>query len=741
MKIALVDFSHMLVVNFKARANDGGPNYAAEATMTELAGLRQHFDRIVVCLDGPPYFRKEKYPAYKAGREREPELVRLWKLCVDKVEREYQIAKAATFEADDVCATLAVAYSDMGHTVEIVGADKDALQVIRDQGFRKRGPDGPETEYGAISVRVLGHGGVADEIRGSEYVRKKYDVEPKDFALALAIMGDKGDNIPGIPSLGEKKAAALIKQFRDIKGMRLGLARAVDDSIESGKELPAFWKAFAKFNARQMTENGKSIAEIDMGPGKPKVPALGLELMLELTTLRTDVPLDAAALLVQKQRVAAPVPESMRSDADDSIDAPDEHLDRIERDLADEQADWDSIAADVAAKEAAELAALSANDDGGKALADALGLKPPGTIVPPAVTAPATELPSDSPFKRRAGAEFTRRAQKSCDLHQDCDKAEAFEMAEAKKRGHTWKTDVKHDYTSHDAQVYANVKPSETAIRAEQRKMREEQAANMATAKVAQTEAETRRKSEPPPAANTTVVAARSSAVTSPSAADSPASASDPAAKSAAAHVAAATETKTNGASQVVPATQGPAKQASTEALTRPPPPTWDLGLQPITIGQAIDASKILWEGGLFRQFGSMQGVFSIVTLGREIGLGMMASLRGFHNIQDKPFPAWDMLLSLAKSDPDCKWIAVAEMNNDRCVVKAESRTMPGLLQHEYTRQLAEQAGYFTGKNAHNWKTKTRNMLRARAVSEAVHMWFPSKTYGMNPAETAGDDE
>lgn len=584
MRIALVDFSHLLSVNYHARANDGGPNYASEATMRELSGLKPHFDRIIVCYDSKPYFRRELFPAYKAQREAAaPELVRLWKTCAQNVESEYPIAKAKGFEADDVCATLAKIYSEMGHVVEIVGADKDALQCVRDSELNKR----EGWVHGSISVRVLGHG-VADEIRGTQYVRDRFGVEPHQFALALAIIGDKSDNIPGIERLGQKAAAKLISLYagewdpvKCIQAMRIKLAEAVTASNEPGaKPLPAFWRDFAAGHIATETTPG-------------------LELMLQLTTLRTDVPLDAEALLERKAH-----PSETPADEPIEADEPDPEI-------------WDRIAD----QEALKMAAQSANDDNGEALAKAL--TPVDELIPPANKYSAEEI-----------------ARREADEEEEQQERERFER---------------------------------------------------------------NKKSEPPPAQ------------------EQP---SRPAASAA-------------PAATVVPKTEGPQKE--TTALAQRPK-EWSLQLQPHSASECIKACEYLWKSGRHREHESPAGMVSVAMLGRELGMGLMTSLLSFHIVQDRPFPKWHTLKAMAEKDPHCEWFRVVEMGNDRCVVMAKDRRMPEPMRHEFTRELAEQAGYFTGRNKDNYIKKTRNMLRARAVSEACAMWFPSSTLGMNTEETAEDE-
>src|SRR5690606_6945863 len=257
--IGLVDFSHMLTVNFKARANDAGPNEAGQATLTQLAGVREMCEHVVVCLDHGPYWRRLKYDQYKRGREREPEYEHVYKWTVERVEKDgYRIASAKSQEADDVIATLAHAYAgaDKCRDVRIIGADKDALQCVNEY-VRCFWPKG-RGEY---------------EMRDAQWILEKYEVTPDKVALLLAIMGDTSDNIPGIKGIGVKTAAKLINTFRDPAGMAVALTSAMVASQQPGaKPLAATWRNYADGMAR-------------------------LPLWLELTTLARDAQVDAADLL------------------------------------------------------------------------------------------------------------------------------------------------------------------------------------------------------------------------------------------------------------------------------------------------------------------------------------------------------------------------------------------------------------------------------------------------------------
>jgi 5'-3' exonuclease len=254
--IALVDVSYLWKKNWLGMPRDAAPGAAAQRTLDELAGIRESVDHVIICCDSPPYRRRDVFPEYKAQRERpaDEELAqKRW--LMDRIAKDgYQVAKAKGYEADDVIATLCLLLTWCSD-VRIVGSDKDVAQCV--------GP-GVRMFVPAVGSRLA-------EIRGVEEIRAKYGVAPSDMRLWLALCGDKSDNIPGVPSIGPKKAAALIEQCKTLNGIAEALATTAD-----GEEPNAMWKAIAA-NWEQ------------------------LRLSHELTKLETDVPLDVAALLMRRE--------------------------------------------------------------------------------------------------------------------------------------------------------------------------------------------------------------------------------------------------------------------------------------------------------------------------------------------------------------------------------------------------------------------------------------------------------
>ena len=143
-------------------------------------------------------FRNEIYPAYKANRDPAPEeLKRQFGWCRGIAEAlGIQCYSHPRFEADDLIGTLARHQRERGRSVCIVSGDKDLAQLIR-------------------SGDVLWD--YARQMRYDEAaIERRFGVRPEQLADMLALAGDGVDNIPGVPGIGNKTAAALLRHFGDL---------------------------------------------------------------------------------------------------------------------------------------------------------------------------------------------------------------------------------------------------------------------------------------------------------------------------------------------------------------------------------------------------------------------------------------------------------------------------------------------------------------------------------------------
>ena len=146
-------------------------------------------------------YRNEIYPAYKANREpAPPELKRQFGLCRELV-RALGVAEygSSRYEADDIIGTLATRARAAGRPVTIVSRDKDLTQLVGRE----------DTYWDAI----------ADVRYRYDDVAERFGVVPERMADFLALMGDAVDNIPGVPCVGRKTAATLLKHYHSLEGV------------------------------------------------------------------------------------------------------------------------------------------------------------------------------------------------------------------------------------------------------------------------------------------------------------------------------------------------------------------------------------------------------------------------------------------------------------------------------------------------------------------------------------------
>jgi DNA polymerase-1 len=151
-------------------------------------------------------FRTELDPTYKAHRPEAPEeLVRQFPL-VREVARalDVPVLEEAGVEADDVIATLARRARAEGFEVVIVTGDKDFAQLV-----------GEGIELYDPMAEAAGRGGWTR----TEDVLKKLGVRPDQVVELMALTGDKVDNVPGVPGVGEVTAASLVRHFGTIEEM------------------------------------------------------------------------------------------------------------------------------------------------------------------------------------------------------------------------------------------------------------------------------------------------------------------------------------------------------------------------------------------------------------------------------------------------------------------------------------------------------------------------------------------
>jgi DNA polymerase-1 len=160
--------------------------------------------RIVLVFDARgKTFRHELYSEYKAHRAEAPmDLIPQFSL-IRQAGLAYgmPMIDAPNYEADDVIATLAGMAQREGLDVHILSGDKDLMQLIRD--------DGPTVVHMIDPMKM--------ERVTSTQVMGKWNVTPEQLGDVLALAGDVADNVPGVPGIGPKIAADLIREFGSLE--------------------------------------------------------------------------------------------------------------------------------------------------------------------------------------------------------------------------------------------------------------------------------------------------------------------------------------------------------------------------------------------------------------------------------------------------------------------------------------------------------------------------------------------
>jgi DNA polymerase I len=185
-----------------SRGENTGAIYGFTTTLMKILEEEKP-DHIAVALDTKePTFRHKRYPEYKATRQKMPEDMASQLEKLKEVVRAFNtpLIELPGYEADDIIGTLARRAEKEGVETRLVTADKDFMQLISP----------------LIKMYRPGKAGGEIEIIGEEGVREKFGVTPDQVIEVLGLIGDKSDNVPGVPGVGEKTAIPLIQKYGSI---------------------------------------------------------------------------------------------------------------------------------------------------------------------------------------------------------------------------------------------------------------------------------------------------------------------------------------------------------------------------------------------------------------------------------------------------------------------------------------------------------------------------------------------
>jgi DNA polymerase I len=208
-------------------------------------------------------YRNRIYPPYKANRDRAPaDLVAQFECCRELC-RHLGVAMFVDpeYEADDLIGTLAGLMRGQGVRAAFITRDKDLAQLMRDGDLF--------WDFGARSQF------------GYHDIERHFGVAPERFADYLALTGDSTDNIPGVPGIGHRTAALLMKAFGSLDELYADLERVASLPLRGAATLGTRLAAYKEsvYLARRLT---RIACDLSLGVSAgalrrrlPNLPALG----------------------------------------------------------------------------------------------------------------------------------------------------------------------------------------------------------------------------------------------------------------------------------------------------------------------------------------------------------------------------------------------------------------------------------------------------------------------------------
>ena len=175
---------------------------------------------------GKETFRHKSYEAYKGTRDKTPtELVEQFGYVRELIE-SYGIKyeEHLDYEADDIIGSYAKIAEKAGLEVIIVSGDKDLTQLASDN----------------ITVYYTKRGVTEIDYYTPEFINEKYGLTPQQIIDMKGLMGDKSDNIPGIPGVGEKTAIKLLTEYENVENVLENIdnisGKKLKERLTEGKE-------------------------------------------------------------------------------------------------------------------------------------------------------------------------------------------------------------------------------------------------------------------------------------------------------------------------------------------------------------------------------------------------------------------------------------------------------------------------------------------------------------------------
>ncbi|AOR24112.1 DNA polymerase I [Clostridium taeniosporum] len=241
-KLLILDSNSLMNRAFYALpplTNDDGVNTNAIYGFTNmLFKMKDEInpDNIIATFDKKsPTFRHKEYADYKAGRKKmPPELGEQFPIIKDLLKyMGIKTFEIDGFEADDIIGTISKFGEENGMEVYVVTGDKDALQLASEK----------------TKVFITKKGVTETAIYDYKTFMDEFEITPTQFIDVKGLMGDKSDNIPGVPGVGEKTAFKLIKQYGSLEEVLKHIpdisGKKLKENLENNMEQAIFSKKLA----------------------------------------------------------------------------------------------------------------------------------------------------------------------------------------------------------------------------------------------------------------------------------------------------------------------------------------------------------------------------------------------------------------------------------------------------------------------------------------------------------------
>ena len=187
---------------------DGFPTNVIHGFLMMISKLVNNYDveKIIITWDvSKKTFRNEIYQDYKANRSSSPDNFKIQIKELQNLLSKFNLPQLSMegFEADDVLGSLSHYFNKKNNKVTIVTGDRDSFQLISSKTkimYTKRG--------------------ISDvEMYDNKLFEDKYQITTNQYVEYLALKGDKSDNIPGLPGVGEKTAISLLQKYKNISNI------------------------------------------------------------------------------------------------------------------------------------------------------------------------------------------------------------------------------------------------------------------------------------------------------------------------------------------------------------------------------------------------------------------------------------------------------------------------------------------------------------------------------------------